>query len=153
MAKDLCTPDHYTHIVVLLQTVATDLQAWNWILQFPFTGTKESKLFQHNNTLEHKARTWCFKIGAEELECPAHSHDFNPTEHLWNDPPLSTSVTRMWVNEHKSPQPWFKTQWKNFPRRVEVMMSSNIWLFFTDPWCKCDTLCPVISEYFLEPPG
>ncbi|MCJ8734651.1 hypothetical protein PDJAM_G00237750 [Pangasius djambal] len=36
----------------------------------------------------HKAssmKTWCVKVGVEELECPAQSPDLNPTEHHWDE--------------------------------------------------------------------
>ncbi|MCJ8748914.1 hypothetical protein PDJAM_G00170120 [Pangasius djambal] len=45
-------------------------------------------LFQHDDAPVHKAssmKTWCVKVGVEELECPAQSPDLNPTEHLCDE--------------------------------------------------------------------
>ncbi|MCJ8737964.1 hypothetical protein PDJAM_G00030120 [Pangasius djambal] len=80
----------------------------------------EKKPKFHDDATVHKAssmKTWCVKVGVEELECPAQSPDLNPTEHLWDElehrlnprPPHQhqclISLMLLWLNEHKSPQP------------------------------------------------
>ncbi|KAJ1300593.1 hypothetical protein OPQ81_002247 [Rhizoctonia solani] len=43
-------------------------------------------IFMHDNASSHKAglvRKWLADKGIEILECPAHSPDLSPIEHLW----------------------------------------------------------------------
>ncbi|XP_053531694.1 beta-sarcoglycan isoform X2 [Ictalurus punctatus] len=70
---------------------------------FPSLELRGPNLFLHDDDLVHKAssmKTWCVKVGVEELECPAQSPDHNPTEHFWDElehrlhlrPPHTTSL-------------------------------------------------------------
>lgn len=43
-------------------------------------------MFQRNDAPVYKKRimkTWCGKVGVEQLNCPAQNAGLNPTEHLW----------------------------------------------------------------------
>ncbi|MCJ8743348.1 hypothetical protein PDJAM_G00093060 [Pangasius djambal] len=55
---------------------------------FPSLELRGPNLFQHDDAPVHKAssmKTWCVKVGVEELEGPAQIPDLNPTEHLWDE--------------------------------------------------------------------
>ncbi|MCI4381354.1 hypothetical protein PGIGA_G00250880 [Pangasianodon gigas] len=79
--------------VKLLSDLLKDPHCTLETLHFPSLELRGPNLFQHDNAPVHKAssmKTWCVKVGVEELECPAQSPDLNPTEHLWDELELET---------------------------------------------------------------
>ncbi|MCI4392252.1 hypothetical protein PGIGA_G00143900 [Pangasianodon gigas] len=89
----MCTPDRHTYMWFFLKLLPQSLK--HTIVQNVFVCCNitvslhwNSNLFQHDNAPVHKAssmKTWCVKVGVEELGCPSQNPDLNPTEHLWDE--------------------------------------------------------------------
>ncbi|MCI4382119.1 hypothetical protein PGIGA_G00260030 [Pangasianodon gigas] len=81
--------DNAAEILIEQTTVLNKrVEAMKQLYNFPSLELRGRNLFQHDNAPVHKAssmKTWCVKVGVEELECPAQSPDLNPTEHLWDE--------------------------------------------------------------------
>ncbi|MCJ8734572.1 hypothetical protein PDJAM_G00236930 [Pangasius djambal] len=67
------------------------------LYSFPSLELRGPNLLQHDDAPVHKAssmKTWCVKVGVEELKCPAQSPDLNPTEHrLHPRPPRHPNIS------------------------------------------------------------
>jgi hypothetical protein len=85
-------------------------------------------LYQYDNAPCHKARSvreWFVDNKVPEMDCPAHSPDLNPTEHLWDElecsrPQHPTSLTALATALREE---WAAIPLKTFRHLVESLPS------------------------------